>query len=210
MVQTLSNQFASRSQQDSLDHILLSSAGGGQQGQVLGLPWWSSGLHFLCRGLGSHPWSGKFHMLHSAARKKKKKQVHPHPCLLDFFTWMLTEHLRPNKGKAGPTYARCPSILTISAIPFFYMLRSKTSKSSIMPLLLSYPTSNFSAKTCLPIYNMYSKSSHFLQPLQFTTLVPATASLPISLLSPWFICLPSAGQLGWCCKNPPVGSQLQK
>ena len=116
--------------------------------------------------------------------KKKKKQVHPHPCLLDFFTWMLTEHLRPNKGKAGPTYARCPSILTISAIPFFYMLRSKTSKSSIMPLLLSYPTSNFSAKTCLPIYNMYSKSSHFLQPLQFTTLVPATASLPISLLSP--------------------------
>ena len=105
-------------------------------------------------------------MLHSAARKKKKKQVHPHPCLLDFFTWMLTEHLQPNKGKAGPTHAHCPSILTISAIPFFYMLRSKTSKSSIMPLLLSYSTSNFSAKTaflsiiCIPnpatFYNLYN------------------------------------------------------
>ena len=74
MVQTLSNQFASRSQQDSLDHILLSSPGGGQLGQVLGLPRWSSGLSFLCRELGSHPWSGKFHTLHSTARRKKKKK----------------------------------------------------------------------------------------------------------------------------------------
>ena len=128
MVQTLSNQFVSRSQQDSLDHILLSSPGGGQQRQVLALPWWFSGLRILCRGLGFHPCSGKFYMLHSAIRKKKKKRVHPHPCLLDFSTWMLTEHLRLNKGKAEPTHAHCPSILTISAIPFFYLLRSETSK----------------------------------------------------------------------------------
>lgn len=72
MVQTLSNQFASRSQQDSLDHNLLSSPGGGQQGQVLGLPWWVSGLRILCRGFGFHPCSGKCYMLHSAIRKKRK------------------------------------------------------------------------------------------------------------------------------------------
>lgn len=29
-------------------------------------------LHFHCRGLGFHPWSGKFHMLHGMAKKKKK------------------------------------------------------------------------------------------------------------------------------------------
>ena len=31
-------------------------------------------LHFQCKGCGFNPWSGKFHMMHGTAKKKKKRE----------------------------------------------------------------------------------------------------------------------------------------
>lgn len=107
MVQTPSTNLHPGPNKTPWPHPTLFPRWTGSTRQVLGLPWWSSGLSFLCRELGSQ--SLVREVPHAAqCSQKKKKKVHPHPCLLTSPPWMLTEHLRPNSAKLGPHTPTAP------------------------------------------------------------------------------------------------------
>lgn len=81
------------------------------------------------------------------------------------FYLMSNLHLTP-RAKRSPHTPAAPLVLTLSAVPFFHLLKPKTLKSSMTLLLLSHPTSNSFANPVISSSKMYLESSHIFQPLQ--------------------------------------------
>lgn len=79
------------------------------------------------------------------------------------------------RAKLSPHTTTAPMVLTILTIQFSYLPEPKTLESPMTPLLLPDLTSNSFANAVVPMYEMYSKSSHFSQPLQFP---PCSHPLP--------------------------------
>lgn len=139
---------------------------------------------------------------------------------------------RSNKGRPSnaPAYWTSPPRcqITISSLPraklsphttnhclhgpiiqFVCLFEPKTLGSPMKPLLLE-PTSNSFADAAIPMYEMYSKSSHFSQPLQFP---PCSTHCLLPGLPIWPQLSSINSQLssrGDPVKNLLVGSQWQR